>query len=75
MNTLTMAKIYEKQGHTEDAMAIYKQLLKSEPQNSTYKKAILRLSDKNAKKVAYFTAMHTKEHFDVFQRWLVKPWS
>ena len=74
-NTLTLAKIYERQGHTSDALCIYQNLLKDEPQNSSIQDAIKRLSSKHPKKVAYFTKMHSKEQFAKFERWLVKPWS
>ncbi len=73
-NTITMAKIYEKQGHFDDAVTIYRKLLEKNPQNSEYKKAIERLSRKNLKKVLFFTHMHTKEQYSKFERWLVKPW-
>ncbi len=70
-----MARIYERQGHTADAIAIYSKLLKNEPDNFGLKKAIQRLRGKNMQKVAFFTAMYKKEQFQVFEKWLVKPWS
>jgi len=75
MSTLTLAKIYERQGHTEDAIAIYSQLLKKEPKNSELLKAIERLKGKNHQKVSYFTSMNKKDQFIEFEKWLVKPWS
>ena len=75
MSTITKAKIYERQGYTADAIAIYSQLLKNEPDNVELKKAVQRLRGKNMQKVAFFTAMHKKEQFQVFEKWLVKPWS
>ncbi|HIP02269.1 MAG TPA: tetratricopeptide repeat protein [Campylobacterales bacterium] len=75
MSTLTLARIYERQGHTADAIAIYSQLLKEEPRNSTLLKAIERLKGKNMQKVSFFTAMNTKDQFREFEKWLVKPWS
>ncbi len=72
---MTLAKIYEDQGDIADAIAIYTQLLKNEPQNSDIKKAIKRLRGKNMKKVTYFARMHTKEQFLEFEKWLVKPWN
>ena len=75
MSTITLARIYERQGHTEDAISIYLQLLKTEPDNSKFKKAIARLKGKNIRRVTYFTAMNKKEQFFEFEKWLVKPWS
>ena len=75
MSTITLARIYERQGHTADAIAIYSQLLKNEPDNGGLKKAIQRLRGKNMQKVAFFTAMHKKNQFEMFEKWLVKPWS
>ncbi len=75
MSTLTLARIYERQGHTEDAMAIYSQLLKDEPKNKVLLKALQRLKGKNSQKVAFFTDMNTKDQFREFEKWLVKPWS
>jgi len=75
MSTITLAKIYERQGHFDDAVVIYRELLKNNPQNSEYKSALERLSSRNLKKVLFFTHMHTKEQYSKFERWLVKPWS
>ncbi|MCH9814388.1 MAG: hypothetical protein K0U47_10670 [Epsilonproteobacteria bacterium] len=75
MSTITLARIYEKQGHMNDALAIYKNLLEHDPQNSSVKKAIRRIRRSGNTKVTYFTQMHTKEQFENFEKWLVKPWS
>lgn len=75
MSTITLARIYERQGHTADAIAIYSQLLKNEPQNSSLIKAIARLKGKNMQKVTFFTSMNKKDQFQAFEKWLVKPWS
>ena len=44
MQTLTLANIYELQGLKEEALDIYKEILKKNPQNSDAKIAIRRLS-------------------------------
>ncbi len=75
MSTITLARIYERQGYIADAIAIYSQLLKDEPQNSTLQKALQRLKGKNMQKVAFFTAMNKKDQFREFEKWLVKPWN
>jgi cytochrome c-type biogenesis protein CcmH/NrfG len=75
MSTITLARIYERQGHIDDALAIYTQLLQDKPQSRDIQKAIQRLQHRDTKKIAYFTKMHTKEQFAKFERWLVKPWS
>ena len=43
MQTLTLANIYELQGLKEDALEIYKEILKKEPGNADAKIAIRRL--------------------------------
>ncbi len=70
-----MAKIYENQGHIEDALKIYKEILKNDKTNQEVQKAIARITNIDTKKVSYFVKMHTKEHFEAFEKWLVKPWS
>ncbi len=75
MSTITLARIYERQGHSQEAIAIYSQLLKNQPKNSELKKALARLKGKNMQKVAFFTTMHKKAQFREFEKWLVKPWS
>ena len=44
MQTLTLANIYELQGLKEEALDIYKEVLKKDPSNSDAKIAIRRLS-------------------------------
>ena len=44
MATITLAAIYELQGLKEEALQIYKAILKKEPQNEEAKIAIRRLS-------------------------------
>lgn len=75
MSTITLARIYEKQGHLNDALSIYRTLLQKDPKNRDVKKAIRRINKGNNAKVTYFTYMHTKEQFETFEKWLVKPWN
>jgi len=44
MQTLTLANIYELQGLKEEALEIYKEVLKKDPSNTDAKIAIRRLS-------------------------------
>ena len=44
MQTLTLANIYELQGLKEEALEIYKEILKKDPNNSDAKIALRRLS-------------------------------
>ncbi len=75
MSTITLAKIYEKQGHLDDALTIYKTLQKEDSKNIEVQKAIKRISGIDALKVSYFINMQTKKQFKSFEKWLVKPWS
>ena len=75
MSTITLAKIYEKQGHIEDAKKVYESLLKNDPKNIQIQKALKRISGKNADKISYFINMDKKEQFQSFEKWLVKPWN
>ncbi len=75
MSTITLAKIYEKQGHIEDAKKVYEELLKNDPKNIQIQKALKRISDKNGDKISYFINMDKKEQFQSFEKWLVKPWN
>ncbi len=49
--TVTLAKLYEKQGYIEDAIDVYKKILKKEPDNEEAKEALNRLlvEDENEK--------------------------
>jgi tetratricopeptide (TPR) repeat protein len=44
--TLTLARLYEDQGHKIDALEIYEELLKKDPENIEIVDAISRLSGK-----------------------------
>jgi len=82
MQTLTLANIYELQGLKEEALEIYKDILKQDPSNSEAKIAIRRLSgirkkflDVNTQMKDFFVKMDTDVEFKEFERWLLKTWN
>jgi len=82
MQTLTLANIYELQGLKEEALDIYKEILKKEPSNSDAKIAIRRLSgmrkkflNVNNEMKEFFLKMDTEIEFNEFERWLMKSWN
>lgn len=82
MQTLTLANIYELQGLKEEALEIYKEILKKDPKNSEAKIAIRRLSgmrkkflNVNAQMKEFFIKMDTEVEFNEFERWLLKGWN
>ena len=82
MQTLTLANIYELQGLKEEALDIYKEVLKKDPQNSDAKIAIRRLSGMRKKFLKvneemkdFFLKMETEVEFNEFERWLLKAWN
>jgi tetratricopeptide (TPR) repeat protein len=82
MQTLTLANIYELQGLKEEALEIYKEVLKKNPQNSEAKIAIRRLSgmrkkflNVNTQMKDFFLKIDTDIEFKEFERWLLKLWN
>ncbi len=82
MQTLTLANIYELQGLKEEALDIYKEVLKKDPSNSDAKIAIRRLSRMrkkflhvNTQMKDFFVKMDTDVEFKEFERWLLKSWN
>lgn len=82
MQTLTLANIYELQGLKEEALDIYKEVLKKDPSNSDAKIAIRRLSGMrkkflyvNTQMKDFFIKMDTDVEFKEFERWLLKSWN
>ena len=82
MQTLTLANIYELQGLKEEALDIYKEVLRKDPQNSDAKIAIRRLSgmrkkflNVNSQMKDFFLKMDTEVEFNEFERWLLKTWN
>ncbi|SFV75797.1 FIG00469412: hypothetical protein [hydrothermal vent metagenome] len=81
MQTLTLANIYEFQGLKEEALEIYKEILKKDPSNSDAKIAIRRLSgmrkkflNVNTEMYDFFVKMDTDVEYKEFERWLLKLW-
>lgn len=82
MKTLTLANIYELQGLKDDALEIYKEILKKDPSNSDAKIAIRRLSgmrkkflNVNTQMKDFFLKMDDEVEFYEFERWLLKIWN
>jgi len=79
MKTLTLASIYELQGLKDEALEIYKDILKKDPTNKDAKIAIKRLSGirkkylhVNTEMKNFFVNMDSEVEFSEFERWLVK---
>jgi len=77
MHTVTLAQIYEMQGLKEDALHIYQEILKKEPDNHEARVAIRRLSGihrhfsgVNEAMKKFFITMETEEEFAQFEQWL-----
>jgi tetratricopeptide (TPR) repeat protein len=82
MQTLTLANIYELQGLKEEALEIYKEVLKNNPANSEAKIAIRRLSgirknflNVNSEMKDFFIKMDSDIEINEFERWLLKSWN
>lgn len=82
MKTLTLANIYELQGLKEEALEIYKEILKKDPSNSDAKIAIRRLSgmrkkflNVNTQMKDFFLKLDSEIEFNEFERWLLKLWN
>ncbi len=82
MQTLTLANIYELQGLKEEALEIYKEILKKDPSNADAKIAIRRLSGMRKKFLgvnnemkSFFVQMDEEAEFIQFERWLLRTWN
>ncbi|WP_107945498.1 hypothetical protein [Campylobacter concisus] len=78
-NTITEALIYEAQGLKDDALEIYKNILKQDPSNKDALGAINRLSGlrkerviKNEQMKEFFIRMKSDEEINEFKRWLIR---
>ena len=78
-NTITEALIYEAQGLKDDALEIYKNILKQDPSNNDALSAINRLSGlrkerviKNEQMKEFFIRMKSDEEINEFKRWLIR---
>ena len=79
MKTLTLAQIYELQGLREEALEIYKEVLKKDPKNVDARSAIHRLSGVrrhfngvNEEMKRLFVEMESDEEFGRFEAWLLQ---
>jgi tetratricopeptide (TPR) repeat protein len=77
VKTLTLAQIYELQGLKSEALEIYKEILKKDPQNGEARAAIHRLSGVrrhfpgvNETMKKFFVEMDSDAEFAEFERWL-----
>ncbi len=77
--TLTLASIYEIQGFKNEALVIYEEILKKDPQNFEAKQAVLRLknpkkefSGVNQKAKQLFIHAKSNEELKTFERWLMQ---
>lgn len=82
LKTLTLASIYEFQGHKQDAIEIYKDVLKKNPDNKEAIAAVRRLSGihkkysgVNSQMREFFISMKTEIEHKEFERWLGKLWN
>lgn len=78
-NTVTEASIYEAQGLKDEALEIYKNILKEDPNNQNAIDAVRRLSgfrskhqDLNTQMLDFFINMKSDEEINEFKRWLIK---
>ena len=79
MQTLTLASIYELQGLKAEALEIYKEILKTDPENTEAKVAIRRLSGirkrflgSNEQMKDFFVNANSEVEYLEFERWLVQ---
>lgn len=79
INTSTLASIYEMQGHTEEAILIYEELLKKSPHDERSKRALVRLKTKkhnfsgvNRDKLELFVSARTQRDYQKLEQWLLR---
>lgn len=79
LNTITKALIYESQGLKDDALEVYKNILKADPSNKEALSAIRRLSGlrksreiKNEQMKEFFINMSSRDEINEFKRWLIR---
>ena len=82
MKTLTLASIYEIQGHRHEAAEIYKTILQENPENIEAKNALKRLTSNrknygkaNEEMLNFFISMDSQVEYNEFERWLLKLWN
>ncbi|MDO7253794.1 tetratricopeptide repeat protein [Helicobacter cappadocius] len=77
--TITLASIYELQGFKNEALEIYKDILKKDPDNKEAQDAYKRLKNTsktfegvNIKAKDFFIKTSTHEELKTFERWLMQ---
>lgn len=82
MKTLTLASIYETQGHYNEAAEIYKTILEDDPNNAEARIALKRLTSNrksygkaNENMLNLFVQMDSTVEFNEFERWLLQLWN
>jgi len=77
VKTLTLAQIYELQGLKQEALDIYHDILKEDPENQEAQSAIQRLSGirrqfegVNESMKQFFIDMENEDEFNEFEQWL-----
>ncbi len=80
MKTLTLASIYEKQNFLNEALEIYQEIYKREPNNKEaivaierIKRSKVKFSGVNTKMRDLFVKMQSKEDYNEILRWLKQP--
>ena len=82
MNTLTLASIHASQGYRDEAIKIYEDVLREDPENEEARLGLKRLTQErrtfsgvNQKKKYYFARMGKKAQYLQFERWLAESWN
>lgn len=80
--TITLASIYELQGFKDEAIQIYEEILKENPENKEAKEGIKRLkkelpkrkkfSNINKNMLNFFIQADNQEELKTFERWLME---
>ncbi|PAF48948.1 hypothetical protein BKH41_04795 [Helicobacter sp. 12S02232-10] len=77
--TITLASIYELQGLKDEALEIYKNILKTDPTNQEAKSAYKRLTEEiknleraDVKAKNLFINASSQEELKTFERWLMQ---
>ncbi|MCB0308231.1 MAG: tetratricopeptide repeat protein [Bdellovibrionales bacterium] len=60
IDSKTLAEMYKRQGHKEEALKIYRNLLKKEPDNDVFQKEIAALENKESSPVVILTSFLEK---------------
>ncbi|MSN97108.1 tetratricopeptide repeat protein [Campylobacter sp. FMV-PI01] len=69
---LTKALIYESQGLNNDALKIYNEILKIQPENIEILKAVERIKYKPNQEMLNLFFSKNKDDIDKFKRWLTQ---